>query len=107
VTSDEIFAELSGAVGREGPRLALERDPLGRVVAGDAARTWRAVFSPGPLPLRVAYEGAVPRGDGRRPAGFWAAVDRLTASAGGLSARDTARLRGLKDRLGDRGGDGP
>ena len=106
MTSDEIFAELATAVGRDGPRLALERDPLGRVVAGDAARTWRVVFAPGPLPLRVDYEGVVPRGDGRRPAGFWAAVDRLTASAGALSARDATRLERVKDRLDDQGGDG-
>ena len=106
MTSDEIFAELAESVGRHGLGLAVERDPLGRVVVGDPGRTWRAIFSPGPIPLDVTYEGAVPRGDERLARGFWSVVNRLTAPADELTMFDAIRLQRMEDRLEDRGGDG-
>ena len=100
MTEDELFAELSESVGRHGLGLVVERDPIGRVVVGDADRTWRAIFSPGPIPLRVAFEGAVPTGDERLARGFWSVVGRLTSPADEITALDRARLQRMKDGLG-------
>ena len=108
MTEDELFAALSEAVGRHGLGLAVERDPIGRVVVGDADRTWRLIFRPGPLPLEVTREGSPPTGDERMARGFWSVVNRLTAQAreltvsepaGELSASDRAGLQRMKERL--------
>ena len=102
MTEDELFAELSGSVGRHGLGLVVERDPLGRIIVGDADRTWRMIFRPGPLPLEVTREGHPPTGDERMARGFWSVVNRLTSPADQMTVLDVARLQRMMDRLAGR-----